>query len=196
MSVNILFKNREFDGVRFTYTRADFPSGTIVDQTYSEGSGNRYYFNILGSTASEQMEAATFQSFISVTMSGAVTHFIELVPMEPGELVYFDMTVTSVNGPVDKGFVANPKGSFIHTGSDILPVGGTAGLTYDIRTDFTSVNTAFIINATASVALGITCESGETLDWNLFVDYKKSFHSISSPPGPTGPPKPIYPIAR
>lgn len=195
---NVLLKNREFDGVRFIYTRYEFSTGTQVDQTYAEGSGNRYYYNILGSTASSEMEAATFKSFISVTMSGAVTHFIDLVPMEPGELVYFDMTVTTINGLVDKGFSANPKGTFIHTGTNIIPVGGTAsGLTYNIKTDFTDVSTEFMVNATSSIALCLTGQTGQVLDWNLFVDYKKSFHSISSPPGPTSSPepRPIYPIS-
>jgi hypothetical protein len=194
MSANILFKNKEYDGVRFTYTRLAFPSGTVVDTTYAEGSGNRYYYSILSGTASPDMEAATFESFISFTMSGAVTHFVDLVPMEPGESVYFDITATATNTGVTGGFFANPRAGYIHTGSEIKPIGGTAGITYDIRTDFPTMGIGFIINATASIALGVTCITGQTLDWDIFINYKKGYRAIVTPPGPT-PPRPIYPTS-
>lgn len=188
MSANILFKNREFNGVRLTYKRTDGSSD--IDTNYGEGRGDRFYYSILESDIT-QMEAATFNSFISVTQSGDVTHYIELVPMLPGELVDFNLTVSSINEDSTKGFISNPRGGFIHTGSVIKPIGGSASLSYDIKSDFSSVDTHFHVNGTQSISIAIVGESGEDLDWNLFIDYKKSFHSISSPT--QSQIKPIYP---
>lgn len=191
MAINALFKDIKYDKVRFTYTRASFPSGTLVDTNYSEGSGSRYYYNILGSTFSD-MEAATFQSFISVTMSGSAVHFIDLVPLEVGELVYLNTTITAVNASVTKGFIANTDAAYINTGSQIKPIGGTPSVSYNIKKDFMTASVFFIENGTQSIGLGIGGEAGENLDWNIFVSYKKSFHSISKPTQ-SSPVKPIYP---
>jgi hypothetical protein len=194
MSVNILFKNKPFSNVRFIYDRLAFPSGTPVDQTYADGSGNRYYYSIVNNNDEFQMEAAEFSSFISFTMSGNVTHFINAVPMEPGELIYFNIDVTGTNLAVDKGFVSNSRKGFIHDGTDILPIGGTAGMTFNSDNDFTSsVAAGYIINASASVAIAVSCDTGETIDWNLFIRYSKCYNAISNPTPPL--PGPIYPIS-
>lgn len=191
MAINALFKDIKFDKVRFSYQRTSFPSGTVVDTNYAEGSGSRYYYNLLGSTASD-MEAATFQSFISVTMSGAAAHFIDLVPLEVGELVYLDTKITAVNDSVTKGLIAYTDAAYINTGSLIKPIGGTPSISYGIKKDFMTASVAFIENGTQSVALFIGGEAGENLDWNIFVSYRKSFHSISNPTQ-SPPLKPIYP---
>jgi hypothetical protein len=188
MSASIIFKNKPFDGVRLTYDRVIFP-GTPLDSVYAEANGERYYYDILGTTQSS-MEASTFNAFISFTMSGAVTHFINLVPLESGTSVQFDMKVSAVNAAVNKGFIAYPRGGFINNGSAIVPIGGTAGLTYDIKKDFTGCDVAFIIN-TDSVAFGVSGQTGEALDWNISISYIKHFNIINNPTPP--PPGPIYP---
>jgi hypothetical protein len=189
MSASILFRNKPFDGVRLTYNRVLSPS-TPLDSFYAEANGERYYYDILGTTQSS-MEASTFNAFISFTMSGAVTHFIPLVPLEPGTSVQFDMKVSAVNAAINKGLVSYPKGGFIHTGTAITPIGGTAGLTYDIRKDFTGCNVDFLINGTSSVSIRCAGQTGETLDWNVSVSYVKHFNVINNPTPP--PPGPVYP---
>lgn len=188
---NILFRNRPFSGVRLSYDRVSFPTGTPVDTNFAEGSGQRYYYSVLGGTVSNSMESATFESFVGLTMSGAQTHFFELVPLLPGELVHLTTTVTAVNATFSRGFLANTDAAFINTGAEIKPIGGTAGIQYDIRTDYSTVNVAFVANGTASVVLYLTGQTGFTLDWSLFISYKKSFHSIANPTIPSI--KPIYP---
>lgn len=195
MPVNTLFKNRPFSGVRFTYKRVAYPSGDPVDSSYSEGSGVRFYYSLLADDEVPLMEASSFESFISFTMSGAVTHLIEVVPMDKGDIVKFNTHITGANGLLTKGFLADMTGGFIHTGTDLLPIGGTAGLSYNIKTDFSTLDCEFIVNATQSISIGVSGEAGEIIDWNIFVEYKKSFSQILL--GPTASdPKPIYPIAR
>jgi hypothetical protein len=190
MPKNALFRNLEYDKVRFIYARTAFPSGSPVDTNYAEASGNRYYYSILGSSASD-MEAATFNSFISVTMSGGAAHFIDLVPLLPGELVHLTTTITAVNDSVSKGLIADTNAAYINTGTEIKPIGGTISISYNIKKDFMTASVAYVDNGTASVGLLIGGELGENLDWNIFVSYKKGFHSISSTS--SNPSKPIYP---
>lgn len=188
---NILFRNRPFSGVRLAYDRIAFPSGLPVDKNFAEGSGERYYYTLLGGTVSNSMEAATFDSFVGLTMSGAQTHFFDLVPLLPGEIVHITSTVTAVNATFSKGFLANTDAAFINTGTEIKPIGGTAGIQTNVRTDFSTVGISFVANGTASVSLFLSGQGGFNLDFSLFINYKKSYHSIASPTTPSL--KPIYP---
>lgn len=191
MSKNILFRNRPFSGVRLSYSRVSFPTGTPIDTNLAEARGDRYYYSLINGTVSNSMESATFESFVGLTMSGAQTHFFELVPLLPGELVHLTTTVTAVDGTFSGAFLANTDAAFINTGTEIKPIGGTAGIQYNVRTDFSTVGVAYVENGTASVVLYLSGQSGKTLDWSVYVSYKKSFHSISNPS--LQPIKPIYP---
>jgi len=53
---NTLFKYKPYDGVRLTYTT--FISG-VENTYYAEANGNRYYYSILGTTASSTLNPAT-----------------------------------------------------------------------------------------------------------------------------------------
>lgn len=193
MSANILYRNKPYDGVRLIYDRVAFPTGIQVDTTYSEASGERFYYTLIGTTYSTEMEAATFKSFISATMSGGVAHYVNLVPLLPGELVHLQVRVSAMNASTDKAFLATTDAAFINTGSIIKPVGGTAGVQYNIRKDFATASIYYVPNGTQSVLMLLGGEPGEDLDWSMFIEYSKSFHSISQPE--TSPPlKPIYPI--
>jgi hypothetical protein len=193
MSASVLYRNKPYDGVRLIYDRVSYPVGTPIDLTYSEASGERYYYTLIGTTYSTEMEAATFKSFVSATMSGGVAHIVNLVPLLPGEMVHLQLRVTAMNASTTKGFLATTDAAFYHTGSVIQPVGGTAGVQYNIRKDFATASIYYLANATQSVTLLIGGEPGEVLDWSLFIEYSKSFHSISTPATPP-PQKPIYPI--
>ena len=188
---NILFRNRPFSGVRLAYNRVSFPTGTLVDTNFAEGSGQRYYYSLINGTVSNSMESATFESFVGLTMSGAQSHFFEFIPLLPGELVHIETTVTAVNASVSKGFISNIQAAYINTGSVIKPIGGTPSINYNIKSDFTSVNVALVENGTQSMTLYLVGQTGETLDWSVFIKYKKAFHSISNPS--LQPIKPIYP---
>jgi hypothetical protein len=192
MSASVLYRNKPYSGVRLTYQRASFPTGTLVDTTYSEALGNRYYYTLLGTTFSTEMEAATYQSFISATMSGGIAHFVDLVPLLPGELVHLQTRVSAMNASSTKALIATTDAAFINTGSTIKPVGGTAAVTLNIRKDFMTASIYYVANGTQSVTLLLGGEAGEDLDWSIFVEYSKSFHSISSPASPPVS-KPIYP---
>jgi hypothetical protein len=189
---NILFRSRPFSGVRLSYNRVSFPTGTPVDTNFAEGNGQRYYYSLINGTFSNSMESATFESFVGLTMSGAQSHFFELLPLLPGELAHIETTITAVNASVSKGFIANTQAAYINTGSVIKPIGGTPSVKYDIKSDFTNVNVAFVENGTQSMMLYLIGQGGENLDWSIFIKYKKAFHSISNPS--LDPLKPIYPI--
>jgi hypothetical protein len=189
MIKNLLFKNIDYSNVRFIYTRNEYPSGTPVDINYSDAAGDRYYYSVLGSSESNT-EAATFKSFISVTMSGSASHSIEIVPIAPGELVHLTTTITAVNASVSKGLIADTNVAYINTGTEIKPIGGTPSIEYNIKKDFMTASVAYVTNATQSISLVINGELGEVLDWNIYFCYKKGFHNIS---GTVSNPTVIYP---
>ena len=185
MSKNLLVKNIPFEGVRAVISASQ--SG-IPFTYYSQGGGDRYYVNFISSTASAVLESATFQSFLSFTMSGAVNYSFDIVPMLTGESIVIDTIVYAQNSTSSKGYLSKHFGSFRHSGSALTVIGGSIDKT--TKTDFTTVNATFSTSGTQSIRLTVSGETSETLDWDVHISYKKGYHSIS---GTSNTLKPIYP---
>jgi hypothetical protein len=182
---NTLFKYKPYDGVRLIYTT--FISG-VENTYYAEANGNRYYYSLLGGTVSD-MESATFNSFISVTMSNYKVYTFDAIPMLPGETVFIESTAVALNSTGSKAFLSTTWGGFRHSGSALTVIGGS--MSYDVKKDFTGCDFEWFATGTSSVSFNVVGESGENLDWDIHINYTKGFHSISSPG--SGKPKPIYP---
>jgi hypothetical protein len=187
---NTLFRNKPYDNVRLIYTT--FISGVETDY-YAEASGNRFYYSILGSTASSDMESATFKSFISITMSNYKVYTFDAIPMEPGETVLIESTAIGMNSSGSKAFISKTFGGFRHSGSEIKIIGGTSAFTYSVHKDFTGCDFEWFPNATQSIQFNVVGQNSETIDWDIHIEYTKGFHSISSG---SQLPKPIYPPAE
>jgi hypothetical protein len=139
--MSILFRNKPFETVRLTYTT--FILGEEVTY-FSEGRGTRYYYSLISSTNSTPaMEASTFESFLSFTMSNYNVRDIDVIPMEPGELVVIESTATAINTNGTKAYTNKAYGSYRHSGSQLKIVGGTSSFTYSVSTDFTGVDLWF-----------------------------------------------------
>lgn len=183
---NLLLRNRHYENARLTIVGSQ---STDTVYYYTEATGNRYYYNLVSSTATASMESATFESFLSFTMSGSGTYTFNIVPMEVGTTVFLDFKVVGLNSSGSKGYLMKSFGGYRHTGSALTAIGGS--LTYDTKTDFTSASASFTTNGTASVRLVVSGQTSETIDWDVHLKYIKGFHTLSS--GASGGPTPIYP---
>jgi hypothetical protein len=183
----LLVKNVPFDGVRAVISASQ---SSVLSTYYSEGSGQRYYVNALTSTASSTMESATFDSYLSFTMSDSTTHTYDLIPMLAGNSVIIDSFIYAQNLSGSKGFVESSFGAFRHTGSVLTAVG--SGIQNTKTTDFPTghISATWLTNGTQSVYLNIQNITGEVIDVDVYISYRKGFHSIST--GSTAS-KPIYP---
>jgi hypothetical protein len=184
---NLLIKNNHYENVRLTIVGSQ--SG-VEHYYYTEASGNRYYYTALGGTAAPDMESATFDSFLSFTMSGAVTYQYNLIPMLPEESVMIETNVVGINLDGSKGYVMKSFGGYRHNGSSLSLIGGS--IDYTTKTDFTTASASFVVVGTQSVALRVTGQTSQTIDWNVYIRYTKGFHALTFT-GPVPPPKPIYP---
>jgi hypothetical protein len=185
---NLLIRNNSYDGVRLTITGTQ--SGDLV-YNYTEASGNRYYFTPIGSTASPSMESATFNSFLTFTMSGATTYQYNLIPMSTGETAFIEVTGIALNSDGTKGYMRRSFGGYRHSGSALSVVG--ASILNTTRTDFADVIMSFATSGTQSILLTCTGEAGETIDWDIHITYTKGFNRISSSAPPDEAPGTIYP---
>jgi hypothetical protein len=188
--INLLTRNYSYSGIRAVITASQ--SGDI-NTYYVEGGGERYYVNSVGSTASAEMESASFQSFMSFTMSGFATYSVNLIPMEPEESVMIDTHVVALNQTGTKGYVARFFGGFRHSGSALSAIGGS--IDSNVKTDFSTVAVSFTASGTQSVLMRLVGQTSETIDFDIHVAYTKGFHSLiaATSSGGTTPPKPIYP---
>lgn len=187
--MSILFRNKPFEGVRLAYKT--FVSGNELTY-FSEGRGTRFYYSLIGGTDSTPaMEASTFQSFLSFTTSNYTVRDFSVIPMEPGETVFIESIATAVNSSGSKAFLSKSWCGFRHSGSQLAIIGGTPSLTYSVATDFTGVLFDIFASGTQSITFQFVGQSGESLDWDVYINYTKSFRALSNPtPNPT---KPIYP---
>ena len=186
MIKNSLFRNKEYDGVRLTIVGSQ--SG-VQNIYYTEASGSRYYYQIIGTTTSPDMESATFDSFISITQSGVATASFDIIPMLTGETVMLETRAVAINANGSKGYVCRSFGGWRHSGSSLSVIG--SGVDYLVRTDFSSgLGITFSSVGTQSVRMTLTCPSGENVDWDIHLRWTKGFHSISS--GGGNPSKLIY----
>lgn len=184
----LLVKNIPFDRVRAVITASQ---SSLPFTYYSEGEGNRFYVNAITSTASPVMEAATFNSFLSFTMSGFATFSFDLIPMSTGNSAIIETTIYAQNSNASKGFLQTSFGAFRHSGSALTAVGGSVINT--IRTDFTTVAASWTASGTQSVRLTCVGQTSETLDWDIHISYRKQFHSILIGTQSIPPLRPIYP---
>jgi hypothetical protein len=185
---NTLFKFKPYDGVRLAYNT--FISG-VENTYYAEASGNRYYYSILNGTASD-MESASFNSFISVTMSNYKVYTFDAIPMEAGESVFIESIAMGLNSDGSKAFLSKTFGGFRHSGTSIKEIGGTGSFTYTVQKDFTGCNFEWFPTGTQSISFNVVGQNGETIDWDIHISYTKGFHTITTPGGN----KPIYPIEK
>lgn len=169
-----LIRNNQFTGVRAVIVASQ---STGLDYYYSEGSGDRYYFQPQSQTASKVMEAASFNSYIGFTMSGSASVDFYTIPMFTGESVIIETVASAVNTSNSKGYITKTFGGFRHTGSTLTKIGT---FTYDSKSDFTNVSMTFSNFATQSVMITCKGETGEVLDWDIYLRWSKMFHSIAS----------------
>jgi hypothetical protein len=191
MAINLLTRNYPYNGVRAVINA----SQSNVEYTYFvEGGGQRYYVNRISSTNSV-MESASFQSFMSFTMSGFATYSVDLIPMETGESVMIDTHIVALNSSGSKGYVSRHFGGFRHSGSTLTAIGGS--IDSNVKTDFSTVAVAFTQSGTQSVRMRLVGQTSETLDWDIHVAYTKGFHTISSTQSTIPPiyPKPNNPTS-
>lgn len=187
---NLLIRNRHYQNARLTIVGSQ---STDLIYYYTEATGNRYYYSKLSSTQSMMdMESATFESFLSFTMSGASTYYFNMVPMEAGTSVFLDFKVVGFNSSGSKSYLMKSFGGYRHSGSALTAIGGS--ITYDTKTDFTTASASFTTIGTASVQLVVSGQTSETIDWDIHIKYIKGFHDLIIPSGGGGGiPGPIYP---
>lgn len=184
---NLLIRNISYDKVRLTLVGSQ---SSVLNYYYTEASGNRYYFTQVSSTASADMEAATFNAFLSFTMSGNVTFTFDLIPMNYEETCMIETKVVGINSTGSKGYLMSSFGGFRHAGATMPIIGST--INYTTKTDFTTASASFVASGTQSVVMRVQGQTSEVIDWDIHINYIKGFHSLTSTsPGDVA--KPIYP---
>jgi hypothetical protein len=121
----------------------------VVNYYYTEAAGSRYYYTFIGATAAPDLQAASYDGFISFTMSGAATHEFDISPLNEGETVMINTEVTALNIDASKGYLMDSFGGYRHNGTSISMIGST--ITYDEKTDFSTVSARFFIIGSQSV---------------------------------------------
>jgi hypothetical protein len=187
MSKSLLIRNNDYKKVRLTIFGDEDGEET---QYYTEANGNRYYYTSVGSTASAQMESATFQSFLSFTMSGTQSYQFTLIPMNPEETVMIETKVIGLNNNGSKGYIMKSFGGFRQNGTSLDIIG--PDIDYDTKSDFTSASASFTASGTQSICLCVSGELGEDIEWDVHINYTKGFQSLLSTDPQLRPP-PIYP---
>lgn len=183
---NLLVKQKEYSGVRSLIVATQ--SG-LTSTYFAEGGGQRYYINQISSTASAVLQAASFETFLSFTMSGTATFSMQMVPMAPGQSVLIDMSVIALNSNGTKGYAEKLMTSYRHSGATLTKIGQIQSTRIS---DFSSVYATFSTTGTQSVNLICYGQSGELIDFDIFINYKKSYHAIQNISGGQSI-TPIYP---
>lgn len=168
----LLMRNNQYDGVRTLIVASQ--SGTS-HYFYSEAKGDRYYLSNVGSTASASIETVTFQSFMSFTMSNASEYVVDIIPMQNGDSVLFNVDVEALNSSGSKGLVANIWGGYR---CYLNPIIIGKGLHYTVESDFNSVGITFS-SVNGSIQMLIKGEKDDNVDMNIIMKYTKSFHNIT-----------------
>lgn len=172
---NLLIKNNTYEGVRSVIVASQ--SG-VTNYYYVDARGDRYYYTITGSTASPTLETVTYNSYLSFTMSGSTTYTMDIIPMSTGETAMLDVHATAINSTGSKGYVSRAFGGFRHNGSALSIIGST--IDYNTKTDFTTVGVTFTANGTQSVRLTLTGQTSENIDWDIYLNYSKGYHTLTT----------------
>jgi len=187
---NLLIKNNHYDGVRAVITASQ--SG-ITNYYYTEAQGDRFYYTITGATASPRLETVTFDAYLSFTMSGSATYTFDIIPMRAGETCFLDVSTTAVNADCSKGYIAKTFGGFRHTGTTLAKVQNQIDI--QNHSDFSSaVKMDFQASGTASVQMILTGQSGEVIDWDIYLKYTKGYHTLTTGGSGGGGASPWYPV--
>lgn len=188
---NLLIKNNIYSGVRAVITASQ--SGDTY-YYYTEARGDRYYYTVTGSTASPTLETATFNTYLSFTMSGAATYTMNIIPMNTGDTAMIDIHATAINASGSKGYVSRAFGGFRHTGSALSIIG--SGIDYNVKTDFAStMGVTFSAAGTQSVRMTLTGQTSENIDWDVYIEYAKGYHTLTTGGGGGGSTMdPWYPV--
>jgi hypothetical protein len=183
---SLLIKDKVYDNNRLTIVGSQ--SGDLY-YYYSESRGTRNYINQLSSTASN-LESVSFNAYLSFTSSGTQSWDFSLIPMSSGESCMIETRAFAMNQDGSRAFAMKSFGAFRHNGSELSILGNS--FDYDIKTDMYNVDVEFYANGTASVNMDLIGESGETLDWDIYIVYTKSYHSLTTGEG-GGSDRPWYP---
>lgn len=184
---NLLIKNNTYGGVRAVIQASQ--SG-VSNYYYTEARGDRYYYTVTGSTQSPTLETVNFNAYLSFTMSGAVTYELQMIPMGKGDTCFLNMSCTAINASGSKGYLSKVFGGFRHTGSALSVIGGS--IDYETKTDFTTTGVSFSAYGTQSVRMVLTGQTGEVIDWDIYVNYTKGYHTLTTGGGGGGA-EPWYP---
>ena len=181
-----IIKNNTYDGTRLSIVGSHSGAQYI---NYSEANGTRYMVNeIVNSATSSMMESVTFDAYLSFTSSNTDAWSFAIVPMNASESVsLLGFEVYGQKSDASKRFqMVVTNGSYRHSGSTL-----TGLVRYDYITEFTGATAYFTTIGTASVNLVIQGTS-EDIDWDVYIKYKKGYHSliagVPTPPGPWYPP--------
>jgi hypothetical protein len=186
---NLLIKNNIYNGVRAVIVASQ--SG-VQNYYYTEARGDRYYYSVTGSTQSPTLETVNFNAYLSFTMSNAVTYELQMIPMSKGDTCFLNMSCTAINASGSKGYLSKVFGGFRHTGSALSIIGGS--IDYETKTDFTTVGVSFSAFGTQSVRMVLTGQTSEVIDWDIYVNYTKGYHTLTTGGGGGGVPSPWYPV--
>jgi hypothetical protein len=186
---NLLIKNNTYSGVRAVIQASQ--SG-VNNYYYTEARGDRYYYSVTGSTQSPTLETVNFNAYLSFTMSNAVTYELQIIPMSKGDTCFLNMSCTAINASGSKGYLSKVFGGFRHTGSALSIIGGS--IDYETKTDFTTVGVSFSAFGTQSVRMVLTGQTSEVIDWDIYVNYTKGYHTLTTGGGGGGVPSPWYPV--
>lgn len=184
---SLLIRNNLYNGVRLTIVGSQSGDEYFY---YSEANGNRYFINEIGGTVSNVMESADFNSFLSFTQSGTVSTTFELIPMDTGDSCMIETKVFGVNSSGTKSYMMKSFGGYVHNGSSLSLVG--SGIQYDTIGNFTTGSASFTQSGTQSICLCVSGETGELVDWDVYIKYSKGFHTLVYSPDRS---KVIYPPA-
>ena len=186
---NLLIKNNIYNGVRVVIQASQSGVDTYY---YTEARGDRYYYSITGSTQSPTLETVNFNAYLSFTMSGAVTYDLTMIPMGYGDTCFLNMSCSAINTTGTKGYLSKVFGGFRHSGSALTKVGGS--IDYQTKTDFTTVGVSFSASGTQSVKMTLTGQTSEVIDWDIYVNYTKGYHTLTTGGGGGGGGTPWYPV--
>lgn len=172
---NLLIKNNTYNGVRAVITASQ--SG-VINYYYTEARGDRYYYTITGATASPTLETVSFNAYLSFTMSNAAVYELQMIPMKTGDTCFLNMSCSAINSTGSKGYLSKVFGGFRHSGSALSVIGGS--IDYETKTDFTTVGVSFSAYGTQSVRMVLTGQTSETIDWDIYVNYTKGYHTLTT----------------
>jgi hypothetical protein len=113
--------------------------------------------------------------------------------MGKGDTCFLNMSCSAVNASASKGYLSKVFGGFRHTGTALSIIGGT--IDYETKTDFTSaVGVSFSAKGTQSVRMVLTGQTSEVIDWDIYVNYTKGYHTLTTGGGGGGGGTPWYPV--